>query len=429
MQSSSNVRTDLFARAVLQQKETPILSLTFMTINSFYFPVLNRLHMVNEANLIIQCLHLERGGSLVESGFKQNLAPLIDIHTMILSPFSEHRRLRTPFEKFFTKSTTQSKEMLCLLADLAAIQIFKFAGHKFKFTVPFLLSIIDRCILKFDHPQDVMESFFKQLENLYAKPNSANILEIENFIAKSLDEENFHSSGALANLAANPNMNKIEKIKSVLLIFSGGAHTTYETILRFIYTLQQTGYGAQIYGAWKDFISTKGSECSIRQFAQWIAEFVQKGDLLQACYLEILRLFPIFPCIKRTAVQDFMLKDRYICAGDEISLNVMAAQRDPNVWGENPHVFNPDRFSTIQQNENPRLLAFGMGSQGCIGKYLAESEIKVMAAVFCILLQQPDHPKDTQLDTNFIYNDFSLRPKNPIVLAYHGFNPEWQSFL
>ena len=111
-----------------------------------------------------------------------------------------------------------------------------------------------------------------------------------------------------------------------------------------------------------------------------------------------------------------MLGDCLIRAGDELHLNVMAAQRNVRVY-EWPTLFYPQRYEGYLTNgKNAGLLNFGLGSQSCIGKYLAESEVKIFTALFCILLQ-PKSEQDSEEKTA-VFDDF----KNQIIYFNNGFN-------
>jgi cytochrome P450 len=125
--------------------------------------------------------------------------------------------------------------------------------------------------------------------------------------------------------------------------------------------------------------------------------YIKRDDtMLHYCYLETLRLFPAIPVIRRTAKKDFNFGETKVFNGDLIELNVMASQRDTKIWGEDANEFKPERF--MQDPEKHKLLNnFSRGNTPCLGKHLAEKEIKVMGLLFCdqVALGSSEKPAST----------------------------------
>ena len=91
--------------------------------------------------------------------------------------------------------------------------------------------------------------------------------------------------------------------------------------------------------------------------------------LLQRFVHESLRLHPASPVAWRTADEDVTLRaGRHIPAGTKVVLDLMAANRDPEVFGTDAEVFNPHR----QLPDGIRLWGhtFGGGTHVCIGQEL-----------------------------------------------------------
>jgi cytochrome P450 len=84
---------------------------------------------------------------------------------------------------------------------------------------------------------------------------------------------------------------------------------------------------------------------------------------------ETLRLRPTTPRLQRRAVRDLTLGGVEIPAGSRVVFDVRTANRDPQRYGDDPEVFNPDR----QLAEGTALwgLSFGAGSHICIGRSVA----------------------------------------------------------
>jgi cytochrome P450 len=87
------------------------------------------------------------------------------------------------------------------------------------------------------------------------------------------------------------------------------------------------------------------------------------------CIHESLRLHPASPVAWRTALEDLQLRDgRVIPAGAKVVMDLMAANRDPIVFGDDGDTFNPHR---VPADGVPLWgHTFGGGMHVCIGQEL-----------------------------------------------------------
>jgi cytochrome P450 len=93
-------------------------------------------------------------------------------------------------------------------------------------------------------------------------------------------------------------------------------------------------------------------------------------DLLQRCVHETVRLQPSSPIAMRRAVADVTLADgRSVPEGATVVIDLVAANRDPAVFGDRADVFDPDR--TLPTGIAPWGLSFGLGMHACIGQRMA----------------------------------------------------------
>lgn len=97
---------------------------------------------------------------------------------------------------------------------------------------------------------------------------------------------------------------------------------------------------------------------------------VSEPDTLQRFVHESLRLHPASPQSVRCAVADGQLPtgDRFT-AGDTIVIDMVAANRDTSVFGDDADTFDPSR--TIIDGVAPWGLTFGSGFHACLGQELA----------------------------------------------------------
>ncbi len=93
-------------------------------------------------------------------------------------------------------------------------------------------------------------------------------------------------------------------------------------------------------------------------------------DFLQRCLHECIRLQPSSPVAMRWALEDIELRDGpQVAKGDKVVIDLMAANRDVSVFGENAAQFDPHR--TLPDGVGRFGLSFGLGMHACIGQELA----------------------------------------------------------
>jgi cytochrome P450 len=102
--------------------------------------------------------------------------------------------------------------------------------------------------------------------------------------------------------------------------------------------------------------------------------------LIPAAIEESLRLEPAAAVVDRYATADAVLAGAPIRAGDQVTVSIAAANRDPSVFPD------PDAFNVGRANA-ARHLAFAHGSHFCIGAHLARLEAQL--AVDTVLQRLP----------------------------------------
>lgn len=91
---------------------------------------------------------------------------------------------------------------------------------------------------------------------------------------------------------------------------------------------------------------------------------------LQRCVHETVRLQPSSPIAQRWALEDVELTGGvHVPAGARLTIDLMAANRDPEVFGDDADTFDPHR--TLDPGVAPWGLSFGLGMHACIGQDLA----------------------------------------------------------
>jgi cytochrome P450 len=86
---------------------------------------------------------------------------------------------------------------------------------------------------------------------------------------------------------------------------------------------------------------------------------------------EVLRLSTPTQGMFRLVTKDVELEGVHVPAGSRLVLVYSGANRDPNVWGDDPDRFDPDRVNLKEH------LAFGKGIHFCLGAPLSRIEMQV----------------------------------------------------
>lgn len=87
--------------------------------------------------------------------------------------------------------------------------------------------------------------------------------------------------------------------------------------------------------------------------------------------VETLRMESPFAFLTRQARDDTTIAGCPVQPADLLLVNVVAAQRDPELWAD------PDVFDVRRPDARAGLLAFGRGAHRCIGEHLAYVELEV----------------------------------------------------
>jgi len=103
-------------------------------------------------------------------------------------------------------------------------------------------------------------------------------------------------------------------------------------------------------------------------------------SLLPAAVEESLRLEPAAAVVDRYATRGTRLGGAAIRAGDQVTVSIAGANRDPAVFAD------PDTFD-VRRPESGRHLAFAHGPHFCLGAHLARLEAQV--AIETLLARLP----------------------------------------
>ena len=131
-------------------------------------------------------------------------------------------------------------------------------------------------------------------------------------------------------------------------------------------------------------------------------------DDLDCVLLEVLRMYPPFTGGLRVALRDTKVGQYHVQAGSTVYYSLIAAMRDPIAF-LHPEQFLPGRWRRVE--DRSKNLGFSTGPHDCIGRHLAMSCIKQMAA-FLLEHFDIDEPTDLAFPPD-VKQLPVLRPKQP----------------
>lgn len=154
-------------------------------------------------------------------------------------------------------------------------------------------------------------------------------------------------------------------------------------------------------------------------------QFVKNGsiafeDLRKLTYTtqvikESMRLYPPAWLIGREALEDDLVVDMPVKAGDGISIFIYGLHRNPEYW-ERPEEFDPDRFEPEKEKARPAYayIPFGGGPRLCIGQQFAMTEMQMAIP---LILNRYHFKRETSGPIK--YNPaVTLRPAEPIMMRF-----------
>ncbi len=149
----------------------------------------------------------------------------------------------------------------------------------------------------------------------------------------------------LAHGEATRNMSAREYLGNVLLLIVGGNDTTRN--------------------------SMSGGVLFLSQNPEELAKLRARPELVESMVPEIIRYQTPIAYMRRTALDDAEIGGQAIRKGDKIAMWYISGNRDEHAIDE------PDRF--IVDRPRPRQhLSFGFGIHRCVGKHLAEMQLKIL---------------------------------------------------
>ncbi|CAN1152332.1 Cytochrome P450 CYP749A22 [Linum perenne] len=112
---------------------------------------------------------------------------------------------------------------------------------------------------------------------------------------------------------------------------------------------------------------------------------ISKLKIVGMIVSETLRLYPPAFDMIRKVEKEVQLGKYTVPANTHINISILSFQHDPEVWGEDVHLFNPGRFAEgvakATGNHPTAFFPYGMGSRLCTGFNFAAVETKIVLSM------------------------------------------------
>jgi cholest-4-en-3-one 26-monooxygenase len=119
-----------------------------------------------------------------------------------------------------------------------------------------------------------------------------------------------------------------------------------------------------------------------------LQKLVNNPALIPDAIEEILRFYPSFNYMQRTAKQDVVIGEMHVKKGDIVRMYYPSVNHEAEIFGEDADVFDVTRTSRMPDLRNQHR-TFGVGQHFCLGSHLARKELVVMFEEMIPRLRNP----------------------------------------
>ncbi|MFQ6649784.1 hypothetical protein Gotur_023615 [Gossypium turneri] len=154
------------------------------------------------------------------------------------------------------------------------------------------------------------------------------------------------------------------------------------------------------------------------------SEGIAKLKTITMIINETLRLYPPATGTTRKVEREVRLGKLVLPTDLEVNIRIMALHHDPDLWGDDVHLFKPERFAEgISKATNYNAAAFfpfGLGPRSCVGMSFAITETKIALSM---ILQRYTFT----LSPTYVHSPLpliTLKPQHGIQLLFHSLHDD-----
>lgn len=190
---------------------------------------------------------------------------------------------------------------------------------------------------------------------------------------------------------------------AVAVMYGAGVDTTAVAITNFLYAMV-------LHPEWQEK-AQKEMETVLGPGHLPTLEDISRLEIFNAVWKESFRWNPPVPLgIPHVSNSEDTWNGYYIPNGTIIHCNIGFILRDPRLWGNDGHQFNPNRFLTEKSPSFPDIwsIPFGFGRRICPGRFLAERvALQLSAAILSAYKVLP--PSGEKFPVGAIFQDSVIR--------------------
>ncbi|KAB2088416.1 hypothetical protein ES319_A04G174000v1 [Gossypium barbadense] len=149
------------------------------------------------------------------------------------------------------------------------------------------------------------------------------------------------------------------------------------------------------------------------------SEGIAKLKIMNMVVNETLRLYSPVVAVIRKIKKEVRLGKLVLPANLEILIPIIALHHDPQLWGDDVHLFKPERFvegiASATKYNSAAFIPFSMGPRSCVGMSFATTETKVALSM---ILQRYAFT----LSSTYVHAPFTLvtlQPQHGIQVMLH----------
>ncbi|XP_052882799.1 cytochrome P450 CYP749A22-like [Gossypium arboreum] len=149
------------------------------------------------------------------------------------------------------------------------------------------------------------------------------------------------------------------------------------------------------------------------------SEGIAKLKIMNMVVNETLRLYSPVAAVIRQIKKEVRLGKLVLPANLEILIPIIALHHDPQLWGDDVHLFKPERFvegiASATKYNSAAFIPFSMGPRSCVGMSFATTETKVALSM---ILQRYAFT----LSPTYVHAPFpviTLQPQHGIQVMLH----------
>ncbi|CAN0859824.1 Cytochrome P450 83B1 [Linum grandiflorum] len=221
-----------------------------------------------------------------------------------------------------------------------------------------------------------------------------------------------------------------DHIKAVLMnVFVAGTDTSAATVIwAMSFLMKNPDAMAKVQQEIRSLVNSRRSSGGFVGNQTGPPNLVTEEDISSLPYLkavvkETFRIQPTVPLlVQHEATKATTLGGYDIPYKTMVLINAMAIGRDPEAWGDDSHVFRPERFlgTTIDfKGLDYQLIPFGAGRRICPGIFLGVAAVEAALAnlLYRFDWEMPDGMERDQIDTNRVLPGIAVHKRDPLRLV------------